>query len=446
VNSETDADVAELWQEVRSGWLAEPAILVEQISFLMMLKRLGRSGSSPPSDWEGPVLWWEDLRLLSGLDLVETLKEYLVPFVTSAMPRSIRPTMREARFALDDPFHLTLCMDSIARLGAAQEGPFFDALLSRLAEGDGRQVRTPPAVAAAMVDLARPVNGGRICDPAVGTGGLLLEAARQLGATHGAGGLELRGYDIDPSKARLATFNLLFHDVPGASVAQADVLSSAFAQPGRFDVVLCAPPFGGQRSESEIDEHLSKAGRRTELLYLERCRQLQRGKAAILIPEAVLFGRSLAYAKAREELLQKTQVDGVVLLPPGVLGFTNIRSAILVISGKGVTRDVWYCPIAEGSRSSVDEQLGFVAEALRATRQGVPHMSMGAAALTRTMFNASLDEIQANDWSLAPALYRKAEISESEEDPIRLLDSVRAMESEIDFHLTEARRLLAENE
>lgn len=445
------AATAQLWDDLRARWVSDPAILVEQISFLLALKRLSRDGK-PPLGWRGRTLRWDSLGSMGDKELITRLSIRLIPFVSASMPASIRPTMEEARFAFDDPKLLRLCVRHIDQIDPASEGLFFEELLGQLGGWEGHLTRTPPAVAAAMVDLVEPKPGDSICDPAAGSGGLLLEAAKRAGPQLGSAGAELHGFDIDPGKARLAAFNLMFHDVVAPRIEQADVLASDF-KPAKFDVVLCAPPFGGTRGNEEVDADLVPAGNRTELLYLERCRKMQKGNAAILLPEAVLFGRSGKIVRARREWLQRRLVTGVILLPPGLLGFTNIRSAILVASYGGTTQEVWFCPLAdkgsravEGKGATVQSQLECVAEALRSKVQGKEPRRPEAAHLASEMFSASIERIKENNWSLAPGFYRELEIPEVQEDPGDLLDQIEAAESEIDRLLTNARRLLAEPE
>ena len=448
---ERDASMTALWDDLR-GWISEPTILLEQISYLLMLKRLSRE-EEPPSNRGGPDLRWNDLGKLGGHELVARMSRHLIPFVAASMPASIRPTMEEARFAIDDPKLLRSCIERIDRLQPGSEGEVFEELLRQQGRpGDNRQVRTPPAVAAAMVDLVEPKAGDTICDPATGSGSLLLEAASRIGPGPGSSGAKLYGFDIDPGKVRLAAFNLIFHGIANPQIEQADVLASAI-QPEKFDVVLCAPPFGGLRGEEEVDGELAEAGKRTELLYLERCRQMQRGRAAILVPEAILFGRTGKFTRARREWLQRRRVDAVILLPPGILGFTNIRSAILVASCQGTTEEVWFCPIGEKrgretapDASAVEAQLGCVAEALRSKLGGEEPVRPEAVELGIEMFSIPIDKIKENNWSLSPAFYRDIEVPQIEENPIELIDEISGVESEITRLLERARRLLAEAE
>jgi len=442
---------AQLWDDLRASWAIEPAILIEQISFLLALKRLTREGN-PPLAWRGRTLRWDRLSSMTNRELVTRLGDELIPFVSASMPPSIRPTMKEARFAFEDPKLLKSCLWRIDQVDAASEGRFFEGLLAQLDGGDRQLTRTPPAVAAAMVDLVEPRPGDSICDPAAGSGGLLLEAAKRAGPQPGVPGAKLHGFDINPGKARLAAFNLMFHDVADPRIEQADVLASDF-NPSKFDVVLCAPPFGGTRGDEEVDADLVEAGNRTELLYLERCRKMQRGNAAILLPEAVLFGRSGKFVRARREWLQRRLVTGVVLLPPGLLGFTNIRSAILVASYGGTTEEVWFCPLADksgpgagGKRADVQSRLECVAEAFRSRLRGEEPRRPEAVELATDMFSAPIEKIKDNNWSLAPGFYRDAEVPETQENPRELLQEIEAVESEIDRLLTDAGRLLAEPE
>lgn len=90
---DTEEAALRLWDGLRSGWVADPTILVEQVSYLLMLKRLGRSGDGP-HDWAGPMLRWGGLSELTDSELVDELDRSLIPFVAASMPSRVRRTMR----------------------------------------------------------------------------------------------------------------------------------------------------------------------------------------------------------------------------------------------------------------------------------------------------------------------------------------------------------------
>jgi type I restriction enzyme M protein len=447
------------WQSFRSAGIDEPVIAIEQMAYLIAARRLDGRRRLKLGDL-GRYLDWAQLQDLPGVDLIDLMRSSLIPAVASSMPPAIRPTIEEAHFAIEDPTFLRLCMSRIDMSVSDWADPVagadvFEVVLGWLeAAGDSRHLRTPPVVAAAMVELAEPRFGDRVCDPAVGTGGLLLTVAEQVRAAGGSDDLPaLWGFDVDPGMARLAAFNLLFHGYPGR-VAQADALAPDFAS-DIFDVVICAPPFGGARTGQDVDEDLAPAGKRTELLFLERCRRMLGRSAAILLPEAVLFGRGEQFLRARQEWLQRSRVRAVILLPPGVLGIGNVHSAILLASGSGVTEDVWFCTIGEGRElpiaaddREVATELGLVKEALRSRDEGVA-AGPAAEALAERMFSVSLDRIAQNDWILAPAFYPEEKVDEGlpeGADPIALLEEVVGIEDEIVGLLDDARRLMANPE
>ncbi len=461
MNAQASALLVELWSRLWAGGISDPFIAIEQISYLMALKRLSLDAEETKAGAVGlpEALRWERLGPLSDRELVARLESSLIEALGLALGPAFAATMKEARFAINDPELLRSCLGLVDQLGLerydqAFQGELYEELLEQMQHsGRGGELRTPPAVAQAMVELVDPKPGERICDPAAGTGGLLLAAARHAAdAARPLEGAELYGFDINPGMARLGVFNLFFHGVRGARFEQADALSPNF-DPGQFDVVLNCPPFGALRDDREVDPKLSDAGTRSELLFLERCRQMQRGKAAILIPESALFGKQGAYVRVRREWLKRRSVQAVVLLPPDLLGFTKIRTAILFASNEGVTKEVWFCPIAEErSRAGTEPgspgaeaQLSGLAEALRARRTGNEARGEAARALSERMFSASFAQIKNHNWSLSPALYREPEeVGEAEQDPLEALEAVEQAEAEIGGLLGEARRLLEE--
>ena len=149
---------------------------------------------------------------------------------------------------------------------------------------------------------------------------------------------------------RLAAINLLLHGVTDPAVEQGDTLANDFTH-HKSDIVVANPPFGDLLSRRTVHQSLSNAGGRTELLFLELCRHLllNRGRAAVLVPQAVLFGKTRDFVSVRQNWLERGQVIAVVALPTGILDqYLGVRTAIVLASAWGVTDDVWFCQLPEG--------------------------------------------------------------------------------------------------
>src|SRR5262249_41503037 len=119
---------------------------------------------------------------------------------------------------------------------------------------------------------------------------------------------------------------------------------------GEYDVVLANPPFTGSIDKEDIGETLRPLGSaKTELLFVELILQLLRvgGRAAVIVPEGVLFGSTGAHKMLREKLVTENQLEAVISLPGGVFQpYTGVKTSILVFTKGGKTDEVWFYEVA----------------------------------------------------------------------------------------------------
>lgn len=456
----------DLWERLWATGVSDPLIVIEQISYFMLLKaldldeRTGARDLATPPIFEGrELLHWDSLRQLPDLNLVNTLEAELIPLLASAGGPAFSAAMSGGRLLLDDPELVRSCISTIDLLDLeghepAYRGEVYEELLALMQlSGRGGQTRTPPRLAQTMIELVDPQPGQAVCDPAAGTAELLVAAAQHLKALGDDPPSErLRGFDINAGLVRVGAMNMLFHGIGDPAIKKADTLSKRFERV-RSDVVVAIPPFGKVLSRGEVHPKLTTAGTRTELLFTELCRQLLRpaGRAAILVPESVLFGQSPEFVRVRRQLLQRGSVQAIIPLPPGVLEpYATIRTAIILICARGMTEAVWFCPAdesGEGRRSrrkgANDSQLAVIAPAVLSRLAGAEPDDAEAKALATRMWSAGIAKIEEENWSLSPATYRSPEASEqSLRDPLEVLEEAEQLETEIDQRLSEARRIL----
>jgi type I restriction enzyme M protein len=169
---------------------------------------------------------------------------------------------------------------------------------------------------------------------------------------------------------RLGWMNLIQHGMIDPNVQQANTLGSRFnarltsGDVGKFDVVLANPPFTGSIDETDIGESLKPLGTsKTELLFVDLITQLLRvgGRAAVIVPEGLLFGSTRAHRRLRRKLIDENQLNAVISLPGGVFQpYTGVKTSILFFVRGGKTENVWFYEVtADGYSLSAkrDEQL-----------------------------------------------------------------------------------------
>lgn len=280
--------VDELWNRFWAAGLTNPLVAVEQITYLLFLKRLEdidlkRQQRGFPSIYFGnESCKWSYIRQEKTnpghlIDVVfPWLRELDKHFTTASADgtelASLHGRMADAYFQLDPNKGKVLsdAIDAIdqlfARAGegsAAQDimGDTFEYLLSEVATaGKNGQFRTPRHLIRFMVELLDPEPGQRVIDPAAGTGRFLFSTQQHLmrkysaqdnvvlewdGTPHrtdGAAatpeqyaaihhGSNFVGLDNDRTMARIGWMNLVLHDVTDPNLLQGDSLSKRDGKP-----------------------------------------------------------------------------------------------------------------------------------------------------------------------------------------------------------------------
>jgi type I restriction enzyme M protein len=249
-------------------------------------------------------------------------------------------------------------------------GTFYESMLKEMrdAAGDSGEFYTPRAVVRFMVDVVDPKIGETLLDPACGTGGFLVEAfshmEKQCKTVQQRRQLQhstIIGGEAKPLPFLLAQMNLLLHGLETPRIEPGNSLAVALREMGdkdRVDVILTNPPFGGEEERGILSNFPEdKQTAETALLFLQLImRKLRRapkpGRAAVVVPNGVLFGDGIA-ARIKEELLREFNLHTVVRLPEGVFEpYTPIPTNILFFDRSGPTASVWYYeqPLPAGRR------------------------------------------------------------------------------------------------
>jgi type I restriction enzyme M protein len=221
----------------------------------------------------------------------------------------------------------------------------------RDAAGDSGEFYTPRPVVRFMVELADPVLGETVLDPAAGTGGFLVEAllhlSRQVRTVADRKVLQTRsilGFEPKSLPYLLCQMNLLLHGLDAPNIDPGNALRFKVSEIGdreRVDLILTNPPFGGEEErgiQSNFPDDRKTA--ETALLFLQiimrrlhrRSTNLIRSpRAALIVPNTTLFYPGVA-SKLRHDLLKNFNLRAVVRLPKGVfLPYTDIETNILFL-------------------------------------------------------------------------------------------------------------------
>nr|WP_198429313.1 class I SAM-dependent DNA methyltransferase [Nocardia bovistercoris] len=352
-----------LWDAFWSGGISNPLEAVEQITYLMFLRRLDDLQSTAP---EFEHLRWSRLPKSDPAALFALVRDEVFPWLRAlgGADSSYAEHMRSARFTIPTPALLAKAVNLLDRMtydDGDTTGDLYEYMLSKIATaGQNGQFRTPRHIIDLMVAMLAPGRHDRICDPACGTAGFLVAAAKYVRAHHDAGPDRCHGFDIDATMLRIAGMNLLAHEVDRPEIRYRDALTEGI-DAGAYSMILANPPFAGAIDAETIAPDLSAAvpTRKSELLFLAQIlRALEvGGRAAVIVPEGVLFGSTRAHRTLRRTLVEQHGLDAVVKLPSGVFKpYAGVSTAILVFTKGDVTEQVWFYDVRADGYSLDDRR------------------------------------------------------------------------------------------
>jgi len=397
-NTTLRAQVDALWDKLWSGGLSNPLDAIEQLSFLLFLKRLDeredaaarqaqRRGTKAeslfPAGESGQQLRWSYWSALSAAEALKHVKEKVFPWIKTlgGDGGSFAAQMENAEFKINKP---ALLIEACRAIDAMQvsaqnqdvQGDLYEYLLSRLnTAGTNGQFRTPRHIIRMMVKMVDPRPRERVVDPAAGTCGFLVNAWQHLlethtdprdltideeGFPHGLTGARLdpadwklfqkqglTGFDSDSGMTmlRIGSMNLMLHGITAPNFRYTDTLAKAFNEERAYDVVLANPPFKGAIDAADVNPTLPVRCKKTEILFVHLFLRLldNGGRAAVIVPDGVLFGSSNAHVEIRKKLIEENRLDGVISMPAGVFRpYAGVSTAVLLFTKGGSTEKIWF--------------------------------------------------------------------------------------------------------
>ncbi len=222
-------------------------------------------------------------------------------------------------------------------------GECYIYLISRFASDAGKKAGefyTPTAVSGLLAKLANPQPGNTICDPACGSGSLLIQASQEVGSENFA----LYGQEVNGATWALARMNMFLHARDAARIEWCDTLNSPALVEGdhlqKFDVVLANPPFSLDKwgAEDAASDQFTRYWRGVPpkskgdyafITHMIEIAKRQTGRVAVIVPHGVLF-RAGAEGRIRQALIEENLLDAVVGLPANLFTTTTIPVAILI--------------------------------------------------------------------------------------------------------------------
>jgi type I restriction enzyme M protein len=309
---------------------------------------------------------WDDLTKKDGVELLAFYRKLLTDLGSKGSTR-VQAIFANASTSFRHPRHLSSVVKSIDDLdwySAKHEGlgDMYEGLLEKNAEetksGAG-QYFTPRPLIETMVAVVQPQPGERVQDPAVGTGGFLINADRYVRSQtddyhdlpQAKQNFQRReafyGVELVPDVQRLALMNAMLHGIEG-DILLGDTLGPTCENLPKADVILTNPPFGTKKGGGGATRSdLTYATSNKQLLFLQHCyRGLKAGgRAAIVLPDNVLFEEGVGQ-KVRADLMDKCDLHTILRLPTGIFYAQGVKTNVLFFTrgakDKANTKAVWF--------------------------------------------------------------------------------------------------------
>jgi type I restriction enzyme M protein len=344
ITGELKSKVDAIWDTMWSGGVSNPLSVIEQLTYLLFIKRLDelhtlkeRKAARTGNAIDDPVfskkqdhLRWSRFKESAPEQMFHTVKDEVFPFIKSLGATgddegtTYSHHMKDALFLMPTPRVLANVVDKLDGIDMADrdtKGDLYEYMLGKIASaGQNGQFRTPRHIIGMMVEMMAPTSKDVICDPACGTAGFLIAASEYLIKHHGDSIYKdakarkkfnegtFHGYDFDPTMLRIGSMNMLLHGVENPDIRYRDSLAESDADDAeKYSLILANPPFAGSLDFESTAKDLQQIvkTKKTELLFMALFLRLLQtgGRAAVIVPDGVLFGSSNAHKTLRQTLV-----------------------------------------------------------------------------------------------------------------------------------------------
>jgi type I restriction enzyme M protein len=375
-------------RDILVGKVPDPKSQVEQITIALIYKFMDDMDAEAEElgghrrFFAGPFarFGWAKLMApsLGGFEVLALYSEAIQNMrANPGVPELFRDIFKNAYLPYRDPETLKSFLKEINHFSydhSERLGDAFEYLLSVLgSQGDAGQFRTPRHIIDFMVAVIDPQKHETILDPACGTAGFLISAWKHILAANTSGekatpGTEfdkngqngdskeaiefkrekgdllspderkrlaanIKGYDISPDMVRLSLANLYLHGFADPHVVEYDTLTQDDKWNELADVILANPPFMSPKGGIKPHKRFSVQATRSEVLFVDYMAEhlSATGRAAIVVPEGIIFQSGTAY-KALRKMLVESSLVAVVSLPAGVFNpYSGVKTSILIL-------------------------------------------------------------------------------------------------------------------
>lgn len=322
-------------------------------------------------------------------------------------------------------------------------GNAYEYLISRFAAGAGKKAGefyTPAEVSELLAELLDPQPGERICDPACGSGSLLIKCGNQV-TKKSSNDFALYGQELNGSTWALAKMNMFLHGMDSARIEWGDTLRNPKLLENdtlmKFEVLTANPPFsldkwGQDEAKSDTYNRFHRGlppktkGDYAFISHMVETTTMENGRVGVIVPHGVLF-RGSSEGKIRQQLIEENYLDAVIGLPSNLFYGTGIPTAIMVFKRNKKDSSIVFI---DASREYQDgknqnklkqENIDKIVDTYRSRK-----------AIDKYSYVATLEEIQENDYNLNIPRYVDTFEEEEPVDIPAVQQEIEKLEGELD--------------
>lgn len=491
ITGEIKNKVDKIWDAFWSGGISNPLEVMEQMTYLLFIRRLDEiqitkeyKANRTKQPIESPIFtpeqdnlrWSKFINLGDPDQLYHTVADEVFPFIKSIGSEdntTYSNHMKDARFTIPTPALLTKVVDLLAEIPMDDQdtkGDLYEYMLGKIASaGQNGQFRTPRHIIKMIVEMMEPKATDTICDPACGTAGFLVAASEYLNEHHSSeifaspesteryNSETFFGYDFDSTMLRIGSMNMLLHGVENPHIENRDSLSELHSGiEEKFSLILANPPFAGSLDAESCAKNIQAIvkTKKTELLFLALFLRLLKtgGRAAVIVPDGVLFGSSKAHKDIRQQIVENQKLEAIISMPSGVFKpYAGVSTAIMIFTKteSGGTDKVWFYDMQADGYSLDDKRNQLDSE--NHDNNNIPDIitrfkNLAAEAdrkPTEQSFLVDKADIVANGYDLSINRYKEVVYETIEyEAPSKILADLEALEAEIQKGMSELKELL----
>jgi type I restriction enzyme M protein len=323
-------------------------------------------------------------------------------------------------------------------------GNVYEYLLDRFASDAGKKAGefyTPGQVSKLIARLLSPKKGDAICDPACGSGSLLIK----VGLAADERDFALFGQESNGTTHALCRMNMFLHGMDSFRIEWGDTLRNPRLVEGdqlmKFDIVVANPPFSLEKwgyEEATADSfnrfHRSippkSKGDYAFITHMIETAREGTGKVGVIVPHGVLF-RGAAEGKIRKALIEENLLEAVIGLPANLFFGTGIPAAILLFNRGKTHADVLFIDASREFEDGKNQN-----RLSNANIERIVSAYRAFQSVDKYAYRATHQEIVDNDYNLNIPRYVDTFEEEEEVD----LDAVKKEIADLELQLSLVRQ------